>query len=318
MSKVSIIIPAFQAEKCLERLLNSIRAQSFSDWEALIINDGSTDETFNIMRKYQLLDQRFKCITQENKGVSAARNAGLDIASSEYIAFADADDELEIEYLKKMISAAEERKADIVICGYTSIYGDEKILEWNPVMTDNIGISCSDMIKRYGINPLWNKLFRRDKIRKIFDEDICMGEDLRFVCDYLCESNSVAVVEEPLYRYIKAVGDSLSKNIKRAVESIMYDTASLEKVIGRFKLNENLVIDRFFDRLENCMEQIWCDAQNSDKGKSIFENNEIYMFARENIPQDIKKKFFRALFLLKNKKALKLYYKFKLSVSKNM
>jgi glycosyltransferase involved in cell wall biosynthesis len=92
MPKISIIIPVYNAENYLEECLLSISQQTFGDFEILAINDGSTDRSLEILKKYQAKEPRLQVISQENKGVSAARNLGLDNAKGEYIAFVDADD----------------------------------------------------------------------------------------------------------------------------------------------------------------------------------------------------------------------------------
>ena len=92
MPAVSIIVPIFNTEQYLSRCLDSIESQTFNDWECILINDGSTDKSENICNEYANKDSRFKVINQKNSGVSAARNAGLDVAKGEWIGFVDSDD----------------------------------------------------------------------------------------------------------------------------------------------------------------------------------------------------------------------------------
>ena len=106
MCKVSIIVPIYNEENTLERCLNSLHKQTFSDYEVLLINDGSTDSSLEICEKYEKLDERFKIFSRENAGPSAARNLGIDRASGEFIYFVDADDHIEHTAIEKMYDEA--------------------------------------------------------------------------------------------------------------------------------------------------------------------------------------------------------------------
>ena len=127
MPKISIIIPVYNAALYLEECLLSISQQTFNDFEILAINDGSTDRSLEILKKYQAKEPRLQVISQENKGVSAARNLGLDNAKGEYIAFVDADDFLlDVEWLYQLIQNVNFTNSDIVCAGFTCVRGQEK------------------------------------------------------------------------------------------------------------------------------------------------------------------------------------------------
>ena len=100
--KISIIMPAYNAAKYIEKTIKSIQAQAYTNWELLVISDGSTDETVPIVNKLMAFDRRIQCYEQENAGVSAARNTGLDKATGKYISFLDADDLWEPSILEKL------------------------------------------------------------------------------------------------------------------------------------------------------------------------------------------------------------------------
>jgi glycosyltransferase involved in cell wall biosynthesis len=127
MPKISIIIPVYNAENYLEECLLSISQQTFGDFEILAINDGSTDRSLEILKKYQEKEPRLQVISQENKGVSAARNLGLENAQGEYITFVDADDWLHPETLEQYIEIAK-KKSDIVISQFLTEKSIEKQL----------------------------------------------------------------------------------------------------------------------------------------------------------------------------------------------
>lgn len=117
-SKVSVIVPVYNAEKTLDRCLTSLCAQTYKNFEILLINDGSKDSSPEICQKYVEQDSRIVLRTQENAGPSAARNAGIDLASGAYLAFVDSDDYVEPNMIESMVNKADEYDADMVICGY--------------------------------------------------------------------------------------------------------------------------------------------------------------------------------------------------------
>ena len=115
MPKISVIIPVYNVEKYLESCLNSVLAQTFQDWEAICINDGSPDQSDKILAQFAAKDSRFKMITQENQGLSMARNAGLEAATSDWITFLDSDDILPAYALETFHNIAVNRNVEVVV-----------------------------------------------------------------------------------------------------------------------------------------------------------------------------------------------------------
>lgn len=167
--KISIIVPVYNVEKYVCRCIDSILNQSYQDYELIIINDGSVDKSGEICEYYRQLDKRINVRHQENKGLSAARNAGLDIAQGDYITFIDSDDYVYPEYLEKLLKAVEKNKADIGICGNIRFsnnidpkviknYEDEKII----TRTE----ACMRIYEgeKDSVNYVvaWGKLYKRD------------------------------------------------------------------------------------------------------------------------------------------------------------
>ena len=118
---ISIIIPAYNAEKYIEKCLQSIIYQEYKDFEVIIVNDGSTDNTKEICKKYADLDSRIRLISTENKGAGSARNTGLTEAQGRYISFIDADDFVSENYYSRMYKMIEEGNADIAECHYKRV-----------------------------------------------------------------------------------------------------------------------------------------------------------------------------------------------------
>ena len=132
MPEVSVIIPVYNSEKYVEKCICSVMAQTLPELEIIIINDGSIDESGKILRKLAQKDSRIILLEQENKGVAAARNLGVEKATGKYLTFVDGDDYLQEDYIEKMYSLAEKETLDMVICGLT--YVDEGGKELNKII----------------------------------------------------------------------------------------------------------------------------------------------------------------------------------------
>ena len=122
MKKVSIIIPAYNAEKTIKKCLNSVCNQTYENIEIIIVNDGSTDNSLDICEEYEKKDDRIIIISKENGGLSDARNKGIDIAKGKYITFIDSDDYVDLEFISIMVSNIEKNNSDISIISHRVIY----------------------------------------------------------------------------------------------------------------------------------------------------------------------------------------------------
>lgn len=184
MKRISIIVPVYNAEKYLDKCIKSILMQTYKEFELIIINDGSTDSSQKIIDKWLNKDRRIKAISQGNKGVSAARNEGLKLASGQWVTFVDADDYIKQDYyLKAMWSILKLENVDMLIYG-RSTKCNKRVL--HELSKEKIVEVCVDT-KMAGGYP-WNKFFRNDIIRKnkiAFEEDISICEDLLFCINYI-------------------------------------------------------------------------------------------------------------------------------------
>ena len=128
MPKVSIIIPVYNNEKYVEKCIRSVMNQTFRDLEILVIDDGSTDKSGEILDHLAAEDKRIRLFHQENSGVAAARNKGLDSATGEYFTFVDGDDYIASDYIEKLHTCAVEKGVKMVICGLTHVDKDGIVL----------------------------------------------------------------------------------------------------------------------------------------------------------------------------------------------
>lgn len=216
--KVSIIIPVYNRESTIERCLDSILTQTYKNLEVLIINDGSTDRSGEIINAYALKDSRILAITKENSGVSDSRNFGLKAAHGDYIQFADSDDWLPERATELLVEALEKNRSDMVIADYCRVRGRQLYqsgaienagtltrAEFAQVMMEK----ASDFY--YGV--VWNKLYRRKIIKKYklqFSEELQWCEDFLFNLEYLKYTAKVEVIKEPVYYYVKTKGSLVS------------------------------------------------------------------------------------------------------------
>lgn len=223
---VSIIVPAYNAEDTLEKCLQSIANQTYPFFEAIVVNDGSTDDTQTIAERWSQKDDRIRVVRKENGGVSAARNAALADAQGEWVTFLDSDDYLEPDYLERLLDG---EAGDMAVIGYHTV-GAHEIREENYVDTF---AKEADHIKKVLENHLtdmtflcpWGKLFKASLIRRLglkFDTDMRIGEDVVFVWTYLAHCSSIALKSGQCYNYYTGPSDfKYALDAKAAMDTIL-------------------------------------------------------------------------------------------------
>lgn len=204
MPELSIIVPVYKVEKYLPKCIDSILAQTFTDFELILIDDGSPDNCGAICDEYAKRDSRIIAIHQENQGVSAARNAGLDVATGTYLGFVDSDDWIEPEMYETMICVAKEKQVDVVACGYTRT--DDRIIRRfnNATMLNTKTELLEDIFSKPSLlkGTTCNKVYMRQKIKMHFHSDMTIWEDLCFLMEnYIYGVSTAAYICEPLYHY---------------------------------------------------------------------------------------------------------------------
>ena len=200
MKKVSIIIPAYNAEKYLENCYKSILDQSYQNFEVVTVNDASSDGTLEIMNKYAKKDSRFVAIDMPHGGVSVARNTGLEAATGYYIQFVDADDTLNPKMIEKMVGIVEQNDADLAICRFN-----------HPYFKTYCGNKVFDLSKKedfvelfqdtFALTVPWNKIWKRSCITEKFDSEVRFSEDELFNLANLVNAKKVVTTSEYLYNY---------------------------------------------------------------------------------------------------------------------
>ncbi|MBQ5984348.1 MAG: glycosyltransferase [Bacteroidales bacterium] len=219
---VSVIVPIYNAAQFLRDCLDSIISQSYEDFECILVDDGSDDESLEICKEYSHRDPRFVIIHQDNLGVSSARNKGIQVARGEYIAFIDSDDWVDPDYLKELLFALTDRQSDLSVCGLAQEFSDghQTLFSCNRssfILSPDTVELFTDLNRSYLLFGPVVKLYRREIIRKwkiCFDITSSYGEDLMFNISYLNHVTSITTIDTVLYHYRIVGPQSLSGKIR--------------------------------------------------------------------------------------------------------
>lgn len=228
----SVIIPAYNCERTIERCLRSVIGQSFQDYEVIVVDDGSTDNTGEICKCFVEKDKRFLYYYKENGGVSAARNYGISRASGKYVTFLDSDDVYSSEYLTDFYELIKEHPdKEHIWCGYQYVL-DSGEQEGRIIILDQSNrVSVSDramlmtLQEKELVAPIWNKVYVRDILVKNHIEmplDLSLGEDYLFNLEYLdcCNCTGIIVLNEANYGYNEFSNDSLHLKYRKDLWNI--------------------------------------------------------------------------------------------------
>ncbi len=221
MPLVSIIVPVYNAEKTIDRCVNSILNQEYRDFELLLLDDGSTDASGAICDAYARKDPRVHVLHKANSGVSDTRNRGITRAKGKYLQFADSDDWLTPEATKFLVQAATDHNCDMVIADFYRVIG-ERVSQKGSIEEEGIMERADFAIKMmqkpadfyYGV--LWNKLYKRsiiDKHHLRMDNSVSWCEDFMFNLEYVRHARTVYALRVPVYYYVKTKGSLVSQGI---------------------------------------------------------------------------------------------------------
>lgn len=219
MEKISVIVPVYNVRDYLPKCIDSILNQDYGNLELILVDDGSTDGSASIIRDYAARDARITAIFQENRGVSAARNAGLKAASGTYVGFVDGDDWIEPDMYGFLIEKLEQHTADLACCNWARNFSDGRE-ESHPVEGVRDILSAEEFVCHIFDRPRtvggsnWNKVFRRQSITTFYDETITICEDNLFLLDNCCGVKKVYYCDKAFYHiYERANSASRSRNL---------------------------------------------------------------------------------------------------------
>lgn len=248
--KVSIIIPVFNSEKFLNECINSVIDQPFNDYELILINDGSSDNSGHICEEYSSKNEKVKIIHQSNKGVSSARNIGLREAKGEWISFVDSDDWISKNYFEVFNNA--NPQSDIIFLNL-KMYNNKT--DYREVVFDKFELDRNNFLVNHHLHPHFfgpcGKFYKAEIIKKnelLFDESLYYGEDSLFNLEILKFVKLVSSYPKSFYNYRRYVDNSLSKNkpsyqktldlyqkCRHAMQEIppKYYTPNISKIVDR-------------------------------------------------------------------------------------
>lgn len=294
MPYFSIIVPVYNAAHTIGRCIDSVLSQSLDDYELIIINDGSNDQTEAICLQFN--NDKIIYRRQENRGVSAARNRGLDLATGKWICFLDSDDSLEPDYLAEVSERTEESEA--VFLGYNLVDQERRILKRRLPKQEGSSLTeqCISLSRQDMFGYTWIKAFSAQAIGKNrFRQDISLFEDEIFACEVLKNCSRIAVLPHAIYNYT-APGDGALTNktfqnycglneavyqawIRFTGHSVLKEKA--EQMTGRcicYGFERKIHVSSYFSDMSKC--QFFLDADgNSLVSKSIQQKNMIFLRA---------------------------------------
>lgn len=319
---VSIIIPVYNSEEFIAKCIDSILAQSYNNWELLLINDGSTDNSGIICQEYSQKDKRIRYFEKENKGVSNTRNLGIKEAKGKWIIFADSDDLVSPHYISHLIKASDGDPYTHVIQGFKCIDENDKFKKRMDINYNNEKCNIDEIepfLKKYNlINrvQIWGKLFSTDIIRTnnlYFNEKISLGEDAIFSHQYLLLSKRVILSKDSDYYYRNPYllnRDNLTRKSKSLEElynlTLNYKILSLQ-LIDKLKIQDqiqrNKVMSFYITPLRLLLrEKKLFTTYSTDCINQILDDLSLYK------PTNIKDKIFKCLCKSKKIKLMNFLY----------
>ena len=311
---VSVIISIYNTEKYLRQCLDSVVNQTLREIEIICVNDGSTDNSLDILNEYAAKDKRIKVICKENEGLGAAsaRNLGLTHVSGKYISILDSDDFFELDMLEKMAGRAEETDADIVVCGgmeYDDRNGKRKkapfILNTNYVPEKTVFSykDCPNSIYQLSAGMSWNKLYKRAFLNKhnLRFQRIKFTDDAYFTFAHMALAEKIAVVDELLTYYRINAGSSQTDGLSRYPESAYLQYAKLKESLAAWGIYEKVkqsfvnyaavFIRYFYDKISTfeafeflhakLQKEIFRQLDISGHSKDYFYDERIYQWQKQ-------------------------------------
>lgn len=285
--KISIIIPIFNASKTLERLLNAVCAQSFNDYEVILINDGSTDDSEKVCIKFERRNSRIHYLYQKNLGVSSARNRGIENAAGEYLLFVDSDDYIPSDALQTLI-AKQAVYDEYLICG-SHVMKKTRNREINYLLDDYLYLKTNyeefySALDKIPTAP-WGKLFKRSVVidnNLSYPLGIPFGEDAIFLYKYLNFVKGIVTFDQIVYVYsfldTNSAGRKYYKEYSKYMRMQMESKAELIKNVSDVKLDET---ELYFER---CLEHYIINENNAyELKKRIYELIEEFPEAVSNL-----------------------------------
>ena len=222
---ISVIIPVYKVERYIRECLESVLSQDYGNLEVILIDDGSPDDSGKICDEYADKDSRVKVIHQKNGGAAAAKNAGLRMATGEYLSFVDSDDTLEPGAYRYMLTLLQETGADIVQCAFRDVYVDrteDRIFREGRSEEDKISY-LTRLPEDWTCSLLWNKLYKRSLYEGVFFEEGHRIDDEYFTYQGILMAEKIVVDDKIIYNYRRRLSGAMASPAAR--EQLIFDRA---------------------------------------------------------------------------------------------
>lgn len=270
---ISIIIPSFNEEKYISRCLDSVLNQTFTDFEVLCVDDGSTDNTFNIIKEYSAKDSRIIPLKNPGKGVSSARNFGIDNANGDYIGFVDSDDFIQPQMYEFLYRAVTENDCDFSVCNYKKTSDiKEELFEYkceNFSIEKFFNLNKNEFEEKYYLIffTIWTKLISKSFLNDIRFQNFRIGEDTVFCIELYAKKYKAAFVDITLYNYF------LNSNSVTSVDR--YNEKWFDSIIAHFicynllKENNEIFSSFYLERSMKCLLSFRFNIKNTPNEKKF-------------------------------------------------
>lgn len=288
MIDLSIIVPTYNAEKYIKKCLDSLINQTKKELEFIVINDGSTDNTENIIKQYK--DSRIKYYKNDNQGIGKTRNFGIEKATGRYIMFIDSDDYIDKNMAKLMFDKAFSNNLDMVICDYYRVINDkiyeEKLVDFKPTTLKQ----NPDLICKVNLSP-WNKLYKRSLIIENnirFVEDL-KYEDVPFVCQTLNKAKKIGKVNQCLNYYVIHNNSETTIRDKR-----VFDILKIIDIIRDYFKDEDYIKESL-DKLTVCIVTNYTIQQRVQIDKKIGMKfiDQSFAYLKKEVPDYKDNKYYK-------------------------
>lgn len=291
--KLSVVVPIYNVEQYLKECLESLLGQDFLDFEVILVDNNSTDNSRKIGLKYTKKDQRFKMIECEKQGAAAAKNQGILVAKGEYIWCVDSDDYIEKGGMKKMYEFAKRNQADVATMGVNKIWPDGRKEYLRALAKMGDGVKKGFVM--YGYGP-WGFLAKRDFLieHNLFYPEGIIHEDMALISAFVLYTDRIFGLEEPIYFYRQRKGSVLNSAWSKKEFDIF---VALEKLLERFEKEKQL--KKYHQELEyfaiwNLLSDAYCSFKKAkgmeDEGMGFKKSRD---FLRKNFPKWRKNKYLK-------------------------
>jgi glycosyltransferase involved in cell wall biosynthesis len=296
MPVISVIMPIYNGAQYMKKSIDIILKQTFKDFELILVNDGSNDNSKEICSEYAEQDRRIRVINKENGGAWSARNKGIDVVEGKYIMFLDCDDWYEDTLLEEMYKSIEDNKADLVICGQIDVIVNEKndVIKYNKVLPEGQCYKSNDEIlknyiylrEKYIADVLWNKIYKAHIIKEfnLRFQNFKRGEDAIFNANYYEKINKCITLNKALYYYRIEISNPIWLKYSKDYYNVLSDEneaiSNKLKQWGRY--DENAISYQSLHFIEEIMGYFeWINySQNS------FEFKEKYLKIKQLLNKD--------------------------------